>query len=170
MSVGRRCRFLMLLLPLFVTGCGPLFGLPTVWPPESEKTQVARASKFDPFPDPNMGPAVIGGRPQGFLNPRPEPDPNKTVRSDWFNPAPGAGYPPAVYYPGAAAAYPPPPTTIYTYPSTVAVAPTPGVSSAPPPVVYSSPVPPPMAPAVTSIPPAAATAAPIAYGKKIDSP
>ena len=35
-----------------------------------------------------MGPAVIGGRPQGFLNPRPEPDPNKTVRADWFNPAP----------------------------------------------------------------------------------
>ena len=89
MPVGRRCRFLMLLLPLFATGCGPLFGLPTVWPPESQKTQVARASKFDPFPDPNMGPAVIGGRPQGFLNPRPEPDPNKTGRSDWFNPSPG---------------------------------------------------------------------------------
>ena len=126
MPVGRRCRFLLLLLPLFATGCGPLFGLPTVWPPESQKTQIARASKFDPFPDPNMGPAVIGGRPQGFLNPRPEPDPNKTVRSDWFYPAPGAGYPPAVYYPGAAAAYPPPTTTIYTYPSTVAVAPPPG--------------------------------------------
>ena len=87
MSVGRRHRFLLLLMPLFATGCGPLFGTPTIWPPESQKTQVARASKFDPFPDPNMGPAVIGGRPQGFLNPRPEPDPNKTVRADWFNPA-----------------------------------------------------------------------------------
>ena len=55
MPVGRRCRFLMLLLPLFATGCGPLFGLPTVWPPESQKTQVARASKFDSLPNPNMG-------------------------------------------------------------------------------------------------------------------
>jgi hypothetical protein len=175
MPAGRHWFSLTLLLPLCATGCGPLFGTPQIWPPAPEATQIARARRFDPFPDPNIGPPVIGGRPQGFIDPRPDPDPNKTVRSDWFNPTPGAGYPPAGYpppgyYPGAPVAYPPPATTIYTYPSSITAAPPPGALP-PPMVAYPSTVPPvTTAPAITSLVPATATAAPIAYGKKIDSP
>jgi hypothetical protein len=174
MPAGRCWFSLTLLLALCATGCGPLFGTPQIWPPAPEATQMARARKFDPFPDPNIGPPVVGGRPQGFIDPRPDPDPNKTVRSDWFNPTPGAGYPPAGYpppgyYPGAATAYPPPPTTIYTYPSTATAVPAPGLSSAPRTAVYPPTVSATAPPVITSVAPAA-SAPPIAYGKKIDSP
>ena len=74
----RRRFYLALIVPLVASGCGPLFGTPQIWPPAPESVQINRAKKFDPFPDPSIGPPVIGGRPQGFLDPRPDPDPNKT--------------------------------------------------------------------------------------------
>jgi hypothetical protein len=166
----RRRFYLALFLPLVASGCGPLFGTPQIWPPAPESVQINRAKKFDPFPDPSIGPPVIGGRPQGFLDPRPDPDPNKTVRADWLNPPVGAGYPPPGYYPAPGTAYPPPGATIYTYPSTIQAAPAASVSATSPRIVYPATVPLSAPPVVTSTAPMAPTAAPIAYGKKIDAP
>jgi hypothetical protein len=166
MFVCRRYYCWILLAPVCASGCGPFFGLPRIWPPASESTQIARAKQFDPYPDPTIGPPVIGGRPQGFLYPRPDPDPNKTTR-DWTTAAPGVSYPPPAYYPNAAPVYGPPtaayPAAVPQYPGAVAY-PAPAVTY---PSAVSSPAAAPIAPSSVSVAP---VAAPIAYGKKIDSP
>ena len=36
---------------------------PSILNPGSEQYQQRRAEKFDPYPDPNIGPPVAGGRP-----------------------------------------------------------------------------------------------------------
>ena len=41
--------------------------------PGSAPYQQHQAQQFDPYPEPNIGPNVDGGRPQGYANPAPEP-------------------------------------------------------------------------------------------------
>jgi hypothetical protein len=40
--------------------------------PGPARLQQSRAVAFDPYPDPNLGPPVEGGRPRGYLEPVPE--------------------------------------------------------------------------------------------------
>lgn len=52
----------------------------------SVERQKARAAVFDPYPLNDIGPAVVGGRPPGFMNPLPEPRRNEMTRQNpWAN-------------------------------------------------------------------------------------
>lgn len=52
----------------------------------SVERQKARATVFDPYPLNDIGPAVVGGRPPGFMNPLPEPRRNElTQQNPWAN-------------------------------------------------------------------------------------
>jgi hypothetical protein len=112
------CAFALVVLAA-EAGCNnPQFGLPQLANNEPAWYQLNQAKRFDPYPDPNMGPPVVGGRPPGFVQPRPEPDATKNSEFYMNNPS---GYPPsapAVYTP-AAPAFAPAPTV-----STAPVAPT----------------------------------------------
>jgi hypothetical protein len=45
---------------------------PAIFNPGELKMQRARAHRYDPFPDPNAGPAIPEARPREFSNPPPE--------------------------------------------------------------------------------------------------
>jgi hypothetical protein len=45
---------------------------PPVLHPGTEQQQQARAQRFDPYPENDVGPAVVGGRPQEYANPSAE--------------------------------------------------------------------------------------------------
>jgi hypothetical protein len=139
---------------LLAAGCtNPDFGVPRICDPVPESAKVARARKFDPYPDPSIGPAVVGGRPIDYINPRPEPDITKNTR---FLSGAGAAYPPATGY-APPAVYPPVSSAPLPYSAPPAVYPPPVANSAPANLV----------PIVDS---GATEAAPVAYGKALGSP
>jgi hypothetical protein len=94
---------------ILLTGCGPSFGMPSLCEPGSASSKLAAAKKFDPYPDPNIGPPVVGGRPLGFETPREDADITKRgfPRSQSY-PPPVTNYaPPASYYPSSNVIAPP---------------------------------------------------------------
>jgi hypothetical protein len=184
-----RCITTLLIAALLfvISGCGPFFGLPSICEPASESQKLTRATKFDPYPDPNMGPAIVGGRPEGFMNPRPEAsDFAKRGMPPWAQSYPPVGAAPAVSsYPATGSYYPssnviaPPATAVYQPASTsYAASASPYVAPAPaaaPNLVPLGPLP--LSPAAsqgntTSVPGASygAATAPVAYGTKITAP
>ncbi len=58
---------------LFLAGCSGnrQFGHPSL-EPAPQNIQARRAARFDPYPDPNLGPEIHGARPHCFMNPSPE--------------------------------------------------------------------------------------------------
>jgi hypothetical protein len=72
-------RWLALSLLLFGTGCH--CSCCDWFNPGSAVLQQSRAVRFDPYPDPNAGPAVVGGRPLGYENP-----PDEAVRAQQWRP------------------------------------------------------------------------------------
>ncbi|MBE6428469.1 MAG: hypothetical protein E7028_07835 [Planctomycetaceae bacterium] len=58
---------------LFLSGCAgnQQFGHPSLEPAPAN-VQTRRATRFDPYPDPNLGPEIHGVRPHCFTNPSPE--------------------------------------------------------------------------------------------------
>jgi hypothetical protein len=189
-----RCITTLLIAALLfaISGCGPFFGLPSICEPGSESQKLSRAQKFDPYPDPNMGPAVVGGRPEGFMNPRPDAsDFNKRGMPPWMQSYPPVAAAPAVSsYPATGSYYPssnviaPPATAVYQPASNSYAA-----SASP----YAAPASPVAAPAAapnlvplgplpslpaasqgntTSVPGASfgSSTAPVAYGTKITAP
>lgn len=52
------------------TGCN--LEPPAIFSPGDINYQRARANRYDPFPDPNAGPAIPEARPREFSNPPPE--------------------------------------------------------------------------------------------------
>ncbi len=187
MMRDRRISCLLLAAALLaIVGCGPFFGLPSICEPGSESQKLADAKKFDPYPDPNMGPAVVGGRPEGFMHPRPDPDITKLPLPPWAQsyppvaasyPATGSYYPSAmVVTPPATAAYPPP-ASPYVAPANPSVVP-PISSVAPAAAPALVPLNPPPASAVTpdgrttGAPKTSygSTAEPVAYGTKFTAP
>jgi hypothetical protein len=83
----------VLLLPI----CGGCLAMPNVVHPGSEPYQQARARIFEPYPENEPGPPVVGGRPREYQNPVAEPD--------RVMPRPGE----TILWPYAQAAAPPPP-------------------------------------------------------------
>ena len=59
---------------LLIGGCA---GNSTFWHPGNVQQQRLRATIHDPFPDPDMGPKIDGGRPREFQEPLPEPVRNR---------------------------------------------------------------------------------------------
>jgi hypothetical protein len=80
---------LLILLAASTTGCAggrflglewPRFG----YPPGTVEAQRSEAALHDPYPDPDAGPPVVGGRPREFQKPQAEP-----ARPRWL---PGTGW------------------------------------------------------------------------------
>ena len=68
------CRFISLLAlvaALATAGCGTPRAY-QFWHPGNIQTQRLRATVHDPYPDPDLGPEVMGGRPRGYFEPLPE--------------------------------------------------------------------------------------------------
>jgi len=59
-----------LLLPL--AACSPTVRKPRLRSPGPAWYQRANAEEFDPYPQNDMGPEIVGGRPRGFQKPRSE--------------------------------------------------------------------------------------------------
>lgn len=83
-SDRRRPRFAAVivgLLLLSTTGC--YVEPPIIFNPGDLKYQRTRAGRYDPFPDPQAGPAIPEARPREYANPPPE-----ASRSRWEKPPP----------------------------------------------------------------------------------
>jgi hypothetical protein len=66
------------LTALTAAGCySPYMRWPDLYHPGSADYQRAVAEKFDPYPSPDTGPEVVGGRPLGYQRPLNE--------SEWAN-------------------------------------------------------------------------------------
>jgi hypothetical protein len=46
---------------------------PNFFNPGPARDQQMRAQRFDPYPENDVGPEVVGGRPLGYQKPIPEP-------------------------------------------------------------------------------------------------
>lgn len=75
-----RCRVAIAILATLLVGCnvGPFSR-----PPGTIARQQQAATLHDPYPDRNLGPEIVGGRPRDFQQPRAE-----AVRSEWLWPRP----------------------------------------------------------------------------------
>jgi len=68
---GRLCAvFVALLLACIASGCADM--LPNWCHPGGAPYQRKEAQRFDPYPIPDAGPDVLGGRPEGYDKPRDE--------------------------------------------------------------------------------------------------
>lgn len=89
-SYVRRVAFL--LASIHCAGCySPYIRTPNLAHPGTAAEQRADAERFDPYPDPELGPPVLGGRPPGFTRPLTE--------TEWarrYVAPPGGMQPPAV--------------------------------------------------------------------------
>jgi hypothetical protein len=90
-------RILLLLLTIGSAGCSsPYIRTPNFAHPGTAAEQRADAERFDPYPDPDAGPPVLGGRPPGFTRPLTE--------TEWarrYAAPPGLQPAPAFTLPGA---------------------------------------------------------------------
>lgn len=61
------------ILALLASGCAGM-GRPNWLHPGPAAYQQKRAERFDPYPEPDVAPEVVGGRPREFQKPAPEPE------------------------------------------------------------------------------------------------
>lgn len=73
-------------------GCGA--ARPNWFSPGNAGYQQRRAERFDPYPEPGIGPDVTGARPREFRNPRSEPV--RTQRNEAATRATGASFAPSM--------------------------------------------------------------------------
>ena len=52
--------------------------------PGSVQQQRYRATLHDPYPDRDIAPEVVGGRPREFMRPLPEPVRNRYLPDSWW--------------------------------------------------------------------------------------
>ena len=72
----------MLLLILSATGCAGVSG-PNWFNPGPSHVQQARAGRFDPYPEDDLGPAMVGVRPREYQEPRAEVKRARWNPLDW---------------------------------------------------------------------------------------
>lgn len=86
--MDRFYRWLLAAMLVFgPAGCQSLSG-PNWFHPGTARCQQLRAQQYDPYPQSDAGPPIVGARPQGFENPPPEVQrvrPND-LRARWFPP------------------------------------------------------------------------------------
>jgi hypothetical protein len=81
MPSTRQRIFLLLVAGLTMTGCyRPNFRHPGNTPYQSHQ-----ATLHDPYPDDDLGPEVVGGRPREFQKPLAEPVRNRWLRDSWWS-------------------------------------------------------------------------------------
>jgi hypothetical protein len=75
-------------LALGLVAPGPFAGCagnhPRLWHPGTIQQQRLRATIHDPYPDPDMGPKIDGGRPRDYAEPLPEPVRNRLYADSWW--------------------------------------------------------------------------------------
>ena len=76
----RVIRFLLAVALLAMAGCKTT-KTPDLFNPGTVDSQRRDATRFDPYPEPGVGPSVEGARPPGFEQPVPE-----TNRARWVIP------------------------------------------------------------------------------------
>ncbi|MBX3411888.1 MAG: membrane or secreted protein [Pirellulales bacterium] len=74
-----------LLMATVSSGCGGGGGGGSFLNPPSEQQQRATAQRFDPYPENDTGPPILGGRPLGYREPIAEPSRARWNPSTWFN-------------------------------------------------------------------------------------
>ena len=102
-----------LVLAMFVAACGGCVAPPNLLHPGSEAHQQARSQVFEAYPENEPGPAIVGGRPREYMNPRAEvirvqprvgepllaPYPQQQMPQAPIAQPPIVTPPPAIYYP-----------------------------------------------------------------------
>jgi hypothetical protein len=78
-----RCQFFCLALVVAASGCGTPRAY-QFWHPGNIQTQRLRATVHDPYPDPDQGPIVMGGRPRDYAEPLPEAVKNRIYADSFF--------------------------------------------------------------------------------------
>jgi hypothetical protein len=73
-------RIVLVLWMALVAGCT----WPNLGPPGPEWVQRHRAILHDPYPDADLGPEVVGGRPREFQKPLAEPVRNRYLYDEWW--------------------------------------------------------------------------------------
>jgi len=70
---------------LFLSALGGCKGveMPSLFHPGSGEVQRARALRYDPYPDNDIGPAVTGVRPRDYDKPPPEPSRARWHLNQW---------------------------------------------------------------------------------------
>ena len=132
---------MLVIVSLSLTACQAGTHYPTLRGPGTAAFQRANAEAFDPYPLPDMGPPVDGGRPREFSTPR-----NEVERAQDFEIVRQARSIPVV--PSAGAVYgtpvpvgsPVPMTPTTTAPPFVPTTPQPYVPTTPQPYVPTTPV------------------------------
>jgi hypothetical protein len=78
-------RWLVLIVGAVCLGSGGCTALPhNFFHPGTIEQQRLRATIHDPYPDPDAGPEIEGGRPRDYLNPLPEPVRNRIFVDSWW--------------------------------------------------------------------------------------
>jgi hypothetical protein len=88
------------LTTLCVAGCtSPYMRWPDLYHPGPANHQRAVAERYDPYPSPDAGPEIVGGRPLGYQRPLTETEwGRRYARPDGaLQPAPIPTLPPAVF-------------------------------------------------------------------------
>jgi hypothetical protein len=79
--------WLLACLALSIVGCRGNrleWPRPLGWPAGTVEAQRNNANLHDPYPDPDTGPAIVGGRPREFQKPLPEPVRNRWLTDSWW--------------------------------------------------------------------------------------
>ena len=77
----RALTLLAILSCLSVAGCAEH---PYLHQPGTIQQQRLRATIHDPYPDPDLGPKIEGGRPTEYERPLPEPVRNRIYADSWW--------------------------------------------------------------------------------------
>ena len=64
--------FTVPLLLLVLAGCSPTIRMPRLLHPGPAGYQQFHATQFDPYPQNDVGPEILGGRPRTYMMPPPE--------------------------------------------------------------------------------------------------
>jgi hypothetical protein len=73
---------LLVVASLLSTGCQSL-ARPNWFSPGPAPYQQSRAQRFDPYPENEPGPEVVGARPRSYQHPLPEPSRARWVPWQW---------------------------------------------------------------------------------------
>lgn len=84
-----RFQFPIFAMALMSLGCR---WLPPFDPPGTKEALRGRAVLHDPYPNNDVGPAIMGGRPLGFERPLSEAEANQYARSRGATPATYQGF------------------------------------------------------------------------------
>ena len=126
-----RRHALLVVALLLPCGCADI-AVPRLLHPGSEEYQQTRAERFDPYPEPDVAPEIVGGRPLQYLKPAPPAErmQNELTFEERFHAVP----PPGMYRPPRGPGHRQ--AIVYPLPGTQPLAPPPGTTA---PVVELAP-------------------------------